>query len=138
MKKAAKLLFGLGCSVSILAPLLALLFYPRANWLFVFVLVGIAVLVLNHRFAKDPAPQALADEIERLLNGTYFGWDVDDFEHQSLRDPQLRELRRRSLEVGGLPEEWIRLEEGQKNQLRQIIRKLRELGKERDAGQTRQ
>jgi len=84
MKKAAKLLSGLGCSVSILAPLIALLVYPRANWLFGFTLVGIAVLVLNHRFAKDPTPQALADEMERRLTGTHFGWDVDEFEPRRL------------------------------------------------------
>lgn len=133
MKRAAKLLSGFGCSISILAPLLALLIYPRANWLFWLALVGIAVLVLNHRFAKDPTPHALAEEIERLLTGTYIGWDVDDFEHRSIRDPQLSEVRRRSMEVGGLPEEWIRLEEEQKHELREIIRQLRELGNERDA-----
>jgi len=111
MKKAAKFVSGLGCLVAVLAPLLAVLLYPRANWLFAFVLVGIAVLVLNRLLVKDPTPQALADEIERLLTGNYIGWDVDDFEHRSIRDPQLRELRRRSMEVGGCPEEWVRLEE---------------------------
>ncbi len=133
MKKAAKFVSGLGCLVAVLAPLLAVLLYPRANWLFAFVLVGIAVLVLNRLLVKDPTPQALADEIERLLTGNHIGWDVEDFEHRSIRDPQLRELRRRSMEVGGFPEEWVRLEEGQKHQLREIIRNLRELRDERDA-----
>ena len=52
--------------------------------------VLIAVLVLNGLFAKDPTPQALADEIERLLTGNFGGWDVDDFEHHHIRDPQLK------------------------------------------------
>jgi hypothetical protein len=33
----------------------------------------------------------------------------------------------RSLEVGGLPEEWVRLDEAKKDALRDIIRSLREL-----------
>jgi len=73
MIKAAKFASGLGCLTAVLAPLLAILLYPRANWLFAFVLVGIAVLVLNERLAKDPTPQALADEIERLLTGNTGG-----------------------------------------------------------------
>jgi hypothetical protein len=64
-----------------LAPLLAILIYPTAKWLFAFVLIGIAVLVLNHLFAKDIRPQDLADRIERLLTGNYGGWDVGDFEN---------------------------------------------------------
>lgn len=133
MKKTAKFVSGLGCLISVLAPLLALLLYPRAKWLFGFVLVGIAVLVLNRKVAKDPTPQTLAEEIERLLNGTSGGWDVDNFESRRIRDPKISEFWRRSMEVGGLPEEWVRLEEGRKHQLEEIIRSLRELGNERDA-----
>ena len=131
MKKAAKFGAGLGCLISIVAPLLAALLYPRAKWLFAFVLIGVAVLILNGLFVKDPTPQALADDIERLLTGSYGGWDVDDFESQRIRDPQLRELWRRSMDVGGLPEKWVRLSEEQKSQLREIIRKLRELSEAR-------
>jgi hypothetical protein len=69
MIKVAKFASGLGCLTAVLGPLLVILLYPRANWLFAFVLLGIVVLVLNDRFAKDPTPQALADEIERLLTG---------------------------------------------------------------------
>ena len=131
MKKAAKFGIGLGCLISILALLLAALLYPRAKWLFALVLMGFAALVLNGLFAKDPTPQALADDMERLLRGSCGGWDVDDFEGQRIRDPRLRALWRRSIDVGGPPEDWARLKEDQKSQLREIIRKLRELGEAR-------
>jgi hypothetical protein len=60
------------------------------------------------------------------LIGSYAGWDVDDYEMQSIRDPQLRDLQLRSLKVG-LPEEWVNLDEERKNQLREIILELRKL-----------
>jgi hypothetical protein len=123
---------GLGCLISVGGPFLALALYPRAKWLFAFVLIGFAVLWLNHRFAKDPTPQALADQIERLLTGNYAGWDVDDFEMKSIRDPQLQDLQHRSLSVG-LPEEWVKLDEERKNQLREVILELRKLGDTRSA-----
>ena len=132
MKGALKLASGLGCLVSVAGPFLALALYPRAKWLFAFVLIGFAVLWLNRRFAKDPTPNALADQIERLLTGNYAGWDVDDFEMQSIRDPQLQELQRRSIAVG-LPEEWVKLDEGRKNQLREVILELRKLSNTRSA-----
>ena len=131
IEKTAKLASGFGCLVAIVAPIVALLIYPRANWLFAFALVGVAVLILNRLFAKDPTPRALADEIEGLLAGNFREWDVDDFEHRRIRDPQLRELWRDSMDVGGLPEEWIRLNEEKKKQLQEIICKLRELGEAR-------
>ena len=131
MKKTVKFGAGLGCLISIVAPLLAALLYPRAKWLFAFVLIGVAVLILDRLFAKDPTPQGLADDTERLLAGSYGGWEVDDFESQRIRDPQLREPWRRSMDVGGLPEKWVRLNEEQKSQMREIIRKLRELGEAR-------
>jgi len=97
-------------------------------------LIGFAVLWLNRRFAKDPTPQALADQIEHLLDGDYYGWDVDDFEMQSIRDPHLQDLHRRSMKIGGLPEEWVRLSEERKNQMREIIAELRKLDYARRAG----
>jgi hypothetical protein len=138
MIKAAKLASGLGCLTLFLAPLLAILFYPRANWLFAFVLVGIAVLVLNDRLAKDPTPEALADEIERLLTGKYAGWDVDNFESHRIRDPQLKELWRTSMLAGPhpAPEEWVGLDEEHKDRLREIVRELRALEEARNAGQS--
>jgi hypothetical protein len=131
VEKFAKVAANFGCLISLLGPLLALLMYPRAKWLFAFVLIGLVVLVLNRRLVKDPAPEALANEIEHLVNGTYSGWDVDNFEHRGIRDPQLKELWRRSMTVGGLPEEWVKLDEERKDQLRLIIRELRELGEAR-------
>jgi hypothetical protein len=129
VNRAAKFISRLGCLVAICAPLLAVVIYPRANWLFAFVLIGIVVLVFNHLLAEDITPQDLADQIERLLTGDYGRWDVDDFEHQRIRDPQLKEFWLRSMSVGGLPEEWPGLDESRKHQLEAIIRELRELGK---------
>jgi len=133
MKRALKFAFGLGCLISVAGPFLALVLHPRGKWLFAFILIGFAVLWLNRRLAKDPTPQALADQIERLLTGNYAGWDVDDFEMQSIRDPRLQDLQRRSINVG-LPEEWIKLDEERKNQLREIILELRKLDDTRSAG----
>jgi hypothetical protein len=127
MKRALKIASGLGCLISIAAPLLALVLYPRAKWLFAFLLIGFAVLWLNRRFSKDPTPQALADQIESLLTGNYTGkWDVDNFEMQSIRDPQLQDLHSRCMSVA-LPEEWPKLNEARKNLLREIIVELRSL-----------
>jgi len=67
----------------------------------------------------------LADQIEQFLNGQTWGWDVDDFEHQGIKNPTLKDHWRRSLEIGGHPEDWVRLDEEKKEQLREIIRKLR-------------
>lgn len=128
MKKIARFMFGSGCLVSVLAPLVGLVLYPRANWLFAFVVVGIALILLNILTAKPPTPQEVAERAERLLSGDYGGYNVDDYEHLNPRDPQLRELWQRSMAVGGLPEEWVRLNEAKRNEVREIIRDLRQLG----------
>jgi len=111
------------------APVLAVALYPRAKWLFAFVLLGTALL-FNLLISKrhDTKPQEVADRAERLLTGTSWGWDVDDYEHLNPRDPQVRELWRRSMAVGGLPEKWPQLDEDKKNQLLGIIREVRQLG----------
>jgi hypothetical protein len=70
----------------------------------------------------------VADRAERLLSGSFGGYEVDDYEHLNPNDPQVRELWHRSMAVGGLPEEWVRLDEAQKNEVREIIRNLRQLG----------
>jgi hypothetical protein len=77
----------------------------------------------------------LADEIERLLTGHYGGWDVDDFEHRKILDPQLKELWQKSMLAGPhpAPEEWVGMDEEHKDRLRKIIRDLRALGEARDA-----
>ena len=125
MNKPLKFVSGLGCLVSVLGPLIAVLLYPRATWLFAFALVGIAILALNHLLAKDPTPAVLADQIEQFLNGQTWGWGVDDFENQSIKDPMLKGYWRKTFEIGGGPEDWGRLDEDKKEQLREIIRKLR-------------
>ena len=117
-----------GCLVSVLAPLIGFVLYPKANWLFAFVLVGIALIVLNVLTAKGPTPQELADRAERLLSGSSQGYDVDEYEHLNPKDPHLRELWHRSMAVGGPPEEWVRLDEEKKNELRDVIRSLRQMG----------
>lgn len=68
-----------------------------------------------------------------MLTGNYAGWDVDDFEMQSIRDFQLQDLHRKCMNVGP-PEEWPKLNEDQKNQLREIIVKLRAMGDARKEG----
>ena len=128
MKKVVKFMFGSGCLVSVLAPIVGLVLYPRANWLFAFVLVGIALILLNILGTKAPTPQEVAERAEHLLNGDYGRYDVDDYEHLNPKDPQLRELWQRSMAVGGLPEEWVRLDEAKRNEIREIIRSLGQLG----------
>jgi hypothetical protein len=127
MKKIARGAAGFGCLSSILAPILAIILYPRANWLFAFVLIGVIILALIQRSRKDPAPRELADEIERLLTGNYGGWDVDNFEHRGIRDPRLKELWLKSMQIGGLPEEWVNLNPEQKDEMRALIGELRGL-----------
>jgi hypothetical protein len=126
MDKSAQVLFRSGCLVSVTALVSAVVLYPRARWLFVLLVIGIALVVVSIRFAKGPTPQAVADDIECLLSGNYGGWDVDDYEHLNPRDPETRELWRKSMEIGGLPEGWVRLDEKKKDQLRDIVRNLRQ------------
>ena len=115
--------------MSALGPVAAVVLYPRAKWLFAFVLIGIVLLVLLNRFREEPSPQELADDAERLLNGIYrTSMDVDSYEHRNPRNPQVRDLWLKTMQVGGLPEEWVRLDETGKNALRDIIRSLRNLG----------
>ena len=126
MGKAAKLGSRMGCAVAFLGPLIAVILYPRAKWLFAFALVGVAVFVLNDLLAKDPSPATLADQIEAFVNGWEIaGWDVDDFEHQRISNPQLRAFWLKSMEIGGHPEDWGRLDEEKKNQLRDLVQGLR-------------
>ena len=121
-------MFGSGCLVSVLAPIVGFVLYPRANWLFGFVIVGIALFLLGILTAKSVSPQQVADHAERLLNGYYGGYDVDDYEHLNPKDPRLRELWHRSMAVGGMPEKWMGLNEAKRNELREIVRDMRQLG----------
>jgi hypothetical protein len=74
------------------APIIGLVVYPIANWLFWFVLLGIAIVVFDAMTSKDHPPQEVADFAERLLDGNSWGWDVDDYEHLNPRDPRLNDL----------------------------------------------
>src|SRR5689334_5778572 len=97
MGKMVQFMFGSGCLVSVLAPIVGIILYPRANWLFAFVFVGIALIFLNILTAKPPMPREVADRAERLLNGDYGRHDVDDYENLNPKDPRLRELWQRSM-----------------------------------------
>jgi hypothetical protein len=126
MKPAVQVLARTGCLVSVVAPIVGAVLYPRANWLFLLVLLGIAIVLFDILTHKDPTPQEVAERAEALLQGTYGKYDVDNYEHLNPKDPSLMDLWRRTLELGGLPEKWVRLSEEKKNQLRAIIQELRQ------------
>ena len=128
MNTLANLASKLGCLLSVVLPLVGLVLYPRARWLFGFAIIGIAVLALNVLFRKDPSPLDVADHAQRLLEGV---GDVDDYEHLNPREPRLRDLWRRTMTLGGMPEDWVRLDESTVNELRNIIREMRDLGRSR-------
>ena len=54
MKHALQVIVRLGCLASMLAPIIGIVLYPRANWLFAFTLVGIAILVFTILARKAP------------------------------------------------------------------------------------
>ena len=93
--------------------------------MFAFVLLPILILLLASRFSKDLSADEVADRAEHLLNGTFGSWDVDDYEHLGVRDSKIRELWRKTLEIGGMPEEWTRIEEDKKSAIQSIIAELR-------------
>jgi len=127
MKRSTQILSRLGCLISVVAPIIGLVVYPTANWLFWFVLVGIAIVALDVMTSKDPLPQEVAEFAERLLNGNSNGWDVDNYEHLNPKDQRLRDLWLSTMSIGGLPEEWVSLNEEKKSELREVIQKLIEL-----------
>jgi hypothetical protein len=128
MKRASQFVFRSGRLVSVLAPIIAVVLYPRARWLFGFAAVGVALLLFIILTTKKPTAPDVAALAERLLSGSSGQWDVDDYGHINPKDPQVRELWERTMEVGGLPEEWPGLDEEKKNQIRDIIRSLKQLG----------
>jgi hypothetical protein len=127
MNARVKLASKLGCLLAVFGPVAAVLLYPRAPWLFALFLLGIAAVILNIVFRKDPSPIAIADHAQRLLDGNSGTWDVDEYENLNPRDNRLCELWRKTLEVGGLPEEWVRLDQSQKEQLQIAINAMRQL-----------
>jgi hypothetical protein len=134
MEKFAKPAIVLGFVMSVAAPLLGLLLYPRAEWLFALVLPGVAIFVLLSRFAPDPTPIGIATQIERLLNRRGFEeWDVDDFECLRIRDPQLKQLWLKAMGISPRPpEEWGLLNEAEKYKMCEVIRQLRALARTRN------
>ena len=127
MKAVLQIAARAGCLISILGPIVGIVLYPRANWLFLFPLLGVALLVFGGLTREDPPPLQVAERAEALLYGSYGGWDVDDYEHLNPKDPKLRDLWQSTMSVGGPPEEWVRLDEERKEQLKEVIRRLREM-----------
>jgi hypothetical protein len=75
---------------------------------------------------KRPTPEKLADQAERILSGQSRNWDVDDYEHANPKDLKLKDLHIRTLHFG-LPEEWWKLDDVRKNELREIIQQMRQV-----------
>jgi hypothetical protein len=125
--KVKRIFFGGSCLISILAPIIALILYPRANWLFALMVVGVAVFIVAHLTSKDPAPQQVANVAEGLLDGWHHGWDVDDYEHLNPGNRALRDLWQRTMQIGGMPEDWVNLDEERKEQMRALIQEIRRL-----------
>lgn len=125
MKKP--LSFRIGCLMSVIAPIIAIAVYPRANWLFAFLLLGIALFVVGVATRKEATPTEVADRAEQLLDGSYTGYAVDDYEHLNPKSGQLKDLWRRTMGIGGLPEEWAGADDGTKSRIREVITEIRRL-----------
>jgi len=54
------------------------------------------------------------------------GFDVGGYEHASVQDAMLNDLRIETLHFG-LPEEWVKLDDAQKEKMRGIIEEMRQL-----------
>ena len=135
MKQAKAIFFRAGCLVSLSGPLVGLVLYPRATWLFAFALVGIllvvGILVVGILTRKEPTAHEIASRAESLLNGSYGShgeWDVEAYESLCPKDTRLNQLWHGTMAVGGPPEGWVRLEEVKKNEIQEIIKKLSLLG----------
>ncbi len=121
-----------GCLLSIVGLVGALLMYPRAKWLFLLPLAVVVLVVLGACFKRQPDPRAVGDFVERLLNGDIGGYDVDDYEILKPRDAALRDLWRKTMEVGGSPEGWVRLDDERKNELRDLAQQMKRLDEEKE------
>jgi len=119
--------FKIGCLASVIAPIIAIVIYPRADWLFAFLVLGIALVVVGVVARKQPTPTEIAERAERLLDGSYGGWDVDDYEHLNPKSEPLKDLWQKTMSIGGLPEEWTRLDDGTKRKIREAIAEIRRL-----------
>ncbi len=127
MERLRNALLQIGCLSSVTAPAIGLLIYPRAKWLFLFPLLGVALVALDVWTRNDPKPAEVADSADRILAGTYGAHEVDSYEHLNPKSPNLRELWEATLSVHRLPEEWVGLDEAKRSELRELIRKIRKL-----------
>jgi hypothetical protein len=127
MKKFRRSAFRLGCLVSLLAPVIAIIIYPKANWLFAIPLLGVILLLVAVLADKGPTAAEVANRAERLLNGNYWGWDVDDYEHLNPKSEPLKNLWRRTMSIGGLPEKWTSLDDETKRRMLDVIAEIRRL-----------
>ena len=127
MKRLLRPAFGAGCLVSVLAPVVAIIVYPRANWLFAIPLLGILLLFIGVLTDKGPTAAEVADRAERILNGNFQGWDVDDYEGLYPESEPLKDLWRRTMSIGGLREKWIGLDEETKKRVLEVIAEIRRL-----------
>jgi hypothetical protein len=117
-----------GCLFIVLAPLVGLLLYPSAKWLFGLAVIGVVLVSGVAVTRKDKNPQDVADLAERLLDGTDQGYDTEEYEHLNPKNSTMRTFWRKTKEVGGFPEDWAALEEAKKKELRTLIHDLRRTG----------
>jgi hypothetical protein len=76
---------------------------------------------------KELTSLQVAERAEHLLNGTFGGWDVDNYENLRLKNEQLKDLWARTMSIGGLPETWVRLDDEAKRKMREVIAEMRRL-----------
>ena len=103
MGRLPKTLFRMGCLTSLAAPVIGFVIYPKAKWLPAFPLLGVALVFLEAMTRKDPIPADVADRADRILSGTYGGYEVDDYEHLNPKSPKLRNLWEATLCIHRLP-----------------------------------
>ena len=120
-------IFRSACLISLVAPIVALVFYPRLNWLFAFVLVAPALFIFGILTHKSAGPEEVVSRAERILSGAYGTWDVDDYENLNPKEASVNELWRKTMAIGGLPEEWAALDETKKKELNEVIQKMKRL-----------
>ncbi len=77
---------------------------------------------------KDPTADEIGGRAEKILNGEFGGWDVDNYESMNPRDLPVRGFWIETMKVGGVPEKWVQLDEEKKSELRNILKNLREIG----------
>ena len=110
--------------------IVAAIFIRHADWLIYAALLLAALSLIGwwlNRKQLEATPTELAEQAERILDGSSHGWDVDDFEHSFPATAEAREILHECMKLYGLPEEWHKLDEPQKAGLRELIERLRGL-----------